>query len=344
MSMDAKDSLLQNGHSTVAVPDILAGSRFLQSLSPSVSQEISAKAAWVSGELRAWAAPYAPIRAIRAYPLALSVTAAAPFASTAELLDTARVSLWVFTLDDLFDEDGLSPAELLRRAASYRAIAHGDSASSPDPLAVALTDVRKSLVDYPLFQELTTTWARALCRTIDGMVREQQWRIAWRRDGIAALPGYNEYVKNGLNSIGGPPHIWSAIITTDDSTVLRQMKLFGEIERTASTCVRLANDLQSEVKEADEAKPNSLTILSQQLVRRGVEPSEARQSARVWVQEAITHELKRLDLLRGQARTETGRPEAVATDIAHFVCEFYRNHDYHTFVAEDSSGGLNGNE
>ena len=317
--------------------------RFLQALDPSVSQSIFSKSQWVSEELRKWAVPYAPIRTVRTYPLALSVAAAAPFADRAALLDTAKVSLWVFTLDDLFDERGVPKAELYRRAVNYRAIANGETVpDASDPLAVALFDVRRSLAEYPLFHSLTNIWPIALCRTINGMERELDWREACRRDGQGALPTYDEYVENGLDSIGGPPHIWAAILTTGDASVTAQIPLFSDIERSASTCVRLANDLQSASKEAEEAKPNSLVILGHALSQRGFEPIEAWRIARIRVQEAIRRELSKLDGLQAQARTLTGRPEAVATDIARFVCEFYLDHDYHTFAHENSSGEIDG--
>jgi hypothetical protein len=316
--------------------------RFLQSLDPLVTQDIFAKANSVSVELRSWAAPYTSIRAIRAYPLALSVAAAAPFADHSALVDTAKVSLWVFTLDDLLDEEGLSLEELRRRGASYRAIAHGEAvADASDPLAMALIDVRNSLASYRLFPALAAVWAAALCRTIDGMLLELDWREAYRRDGASALPSIDDYVKNGLDSIGGPPHIWSAIITTGDPTVVNQMSLFSEIERAASICVRLANDLQSSPKEAAEEKPNSLVILGQELVQQGFEPAEASRIARIRVQEAIRRELARLDGLQAEARTSSGQPEAAASDIARFVCEFYLEHDYHTFTSERPSGEFN---
>ena len=40
------------------------------------------------------------------------------------------------------------------------------------------------------------------------------------------------------------------------------------------------------------------------------------------------------DQLQAAARTQTGRPEAAIADIARFVCDFYTEHDYHTFAAQ----------
>jgi hypothetical protein len=335
---------MQNSYATGMVAELVEQNRFLRRQDPSVRQSIFEKATWVSEALRAWATTYEQIRTVRTYPLALSVSAAAPFEDSRALLNTARVSLWVFTLDDLFDEEGLPPAVLLERAAAYRAIARGEViANVSDPLALALGDAIAGLAAYPLFHELREEWANAVCRTIDGMVQEHRWRLVYRRDGLAGLPTYEEYVENGLNSIGGPPHVWSAIVTTGDSSVPWHLRHLREMERVSSTCVRLANDLQSYSKEIAEEKLNSLLIVSHALIRRGFAPLEALHEARVLIQTAIARELADLDGLEAQARTKTGRPEAVTANIARFVCEFYAHYDYHTFAKETQPGGRGDN-
>ena len=140
---------------------------------------------------------------MRVWPLALSVAAAAPFAAVQALISTARVSLWVFTLDDLFDEEAVLESEMMRRADRYRSLAHGgDPDLGEDSLAVALREIRLDLARYSLFGSLGTEWANALCGTIDGMVREYQWRTLLRQDSAMPLPSYEEYIANGLYSIG----------------------------------------------------------------------------------------------------------------------------------------------
>ena len=75
-------------------------------------------------------------------PLSLSVAAGAPFSTVEALISTARLSLWVFTLDDLFDEAGAPQTELLERAAYYRALAHREiPCPTGDRLAAALCEV-----------------------------------------------------------------------------------------------------------------------------------------------------------------------------------------------------------
>ncbi len=54
--------------------------------------------------LHPWVAQYPLIRRVRVWPLCLSVAAAAPFCSIAQLLSMAKM-IWVFTADDVFDCD-----------------------------------------------------------------------------------------------------------------------------------------------------------------------------------------------------------------------------------------------
>ena len=106
------------------------------------------------------------------------------------------------------------------------------------------------------------------------------------------------------------------------------------MEEIASTCIRLANDLQSYQKEIDEGKINALVIWSRELRRQGVAQDEAYRQAAARVKADIQAGLDRLAELRARSVTQTGRPEAAIDNIAHFVCDFYTSHDYHTFLAQ----------
>ncbi len=312
-------------------------SRFLDSLDVAKQLRIFDLSARTAQRLHRWAARYPLIRRVRVWPLALSVAAAAPFSDVDALIATARLSLWVFTLDDLFDEERVPPVELMKRAERYRAIAHNQiDPPAGDSLAAALWEVREDLARYPLFQSLGEEWARALCGTIDGMTHEYHWRLDYRREGTAMLPSYEEYVDTGLYSIGGPPHVWAALITTNDPSTPEHRDHLRAMERIACTCIRLANDLQSYHKEVGEGKINALVILGQALQDAGLSSEEAHRQAEARVSADIANGLDRLAGLQQTACTRTGRPEAAIADIARFVCDFYTQHDYHTFTAQRS--------
>ncbi len=205
-----------------------------------------------------------------------------------------------------------------------------------DSLANALCETRDDLATYHLFGPLGSAWADSLCGTIDGMTREYQWRLAYRKgvDERATLPTYDEYVATGRYSIGGPPHIWAALITSDDASTPEHLAHLRNMERLASTCIRLANDLQSYQKEITEGKINALVILSRALRARGMPEQAAYRQAEAHVRADIEAGLGALGRLREAAVTGTGRPEAAIDNIARFVCDFYTHHDYHTFLAQ----------
>src|SRR5437763_12194341 len=130
-------------------------SRFLASLDPADQVRIFDLSARTSQTLHRWAARYPLIRRVRVWPLSLSVAAGAPFTSVDALISTARLSLWVFTLDDLFDEERVPQSELMKRALRYRALAHREIACpAGDSLATALCELRDDLATYPLFGPL----------------------------------------------------------------------------------------------------------------------------------------------------------------------------------------------
>ena len=312
-------------------------SRFLASLEAADQVRIFDLSTRTSRTLHRWAARYPLIRRVRVWPLSLSVAAGAPFTSVEALISTARLSLWVFTIDDLFDEERVPQGELNKRAERYRRLAHGAMpCPSGDSLAFALCETRDDLATYPLFESLGTEWANSLCGTIDGMQREYEWSRRYRKgaDPDAWLPSYDEYRATGRYSIGGPPHIWAALITSEDPSTPRHLDHLREMEEIASTCIRLANDLQSYQKEIKEGKINSIVILSRQLRERGVSEQAAYEQAEARVRADIASGLDRLTLLRNASVTDTGRPEAAIDNIARFVCDFYTHHDYHTFLAQ----------
>lgn len=310
-------------------------STFLQSKDNTEQVRIFDLSARTAQLLHRWAARYPLIRRVRVWPLALSVAAATPFSPVEALVSTARLSLWVFTLDDLFDEERVPRARLMRYTDRYCAITHQQiPAPADDSLAAALVEVRDDLKQYPLFKSLGQYWAEALCGTMTAMTQEYQWRLAYRQTGRAALPTYEEYCATGLYSIGGPPHVWAALITTGDASTPRHLDHLREMLTIACTCIRLANDLQSYPKEVSEGKINALVILSQAFQEAGLSSDEALRQATTRVRQDIADGLASLARLRAATLTKTGQSEAAIADIASFVCDFYQQHDYHTFTQQ----------
>jgi hypothetical protein len=289
-----------------------------------------------SRELHRWAARFPLIRRVRVWPLCLSVAAAAPFASVSALVSMARMSLWVFTIDDLFDEEMVPFAELRRRVVRYKAVLAGTSVEAKrerDTLVLALQDIRDDLSSYALWPTLHDEWAEAVRRTLDAMMQEHEWRMLYReRSGEAAFPSYDAYLSHGRYSIGVAAHIWTTLIAISDPSSREHLAQLRELEQTASLCIRLSNDLQSHAKEISEGKINSIVIRQREAIAAGYPPEEALAIACETNRQEILRGLQRCGELQEQVRTETGHPERAIADIARFVCDFYVHHDYHTFA------------
>jgi hypothetical protein len=294
-------------------------------------------AAHLADRLVQWAAQYPGMRKERALPLAISVCAAAPFCDLDALAATAKVSLFVFALDDFFDEGGLPSQDLRRHGEQLCRVATGQVGprTGGEPLQRALFACRDLLARYPLYSQLGDRWETAVCATMKGMVQEASWSEATRRDGVTALPPLDEYLATGRYSIGGPPHIWSALITIGDPSTPRHLDRLEAMEALASTCIRLANDLRSHEKELLEGKINALRILGNLLES---EPGSMahKMAAEAAVRREMSGRLQQLEKYRARPVTLSGQPEAAIADIAFFVTEFYSRHDFHTFSSTNS--------
>lgn len=313
---------------------ILSRSRFLSSNSDAEQSRIVALTLQASRAIEQWAVLRPQIRRERILPLSLTFAASAPFADVDSLVLAARQTLWIFLLDDLFDEEQLPDEALLHCVEDYCALVKGTAiASSDDVLCEILAGVREDLSRAPLFAALGREWEHALRGTIGGMVREHEWRIAYRRGDLSALPSYEEYLSIGRYSIGAPPHIWAALILIDDPSTPACLHHLRSMMQIASVCIRLANDLRSAAKEIEEGKTNALLILSLAFRQEGASPELAWQRAEARIRSEIDEGLASLAHLAANRRTRTGRPEALINDLAHFVYDFYAEHDYHTFAS-----------
>lgn len=289
----------------------------------------------ISRELNHWAARYPLIRRVRVWPVCLSVVASARFVPINALHTMGRVGLWLFTIDDLFDEEIVPVVELQRRVVRYKEIVSGaplKPRGERDTLAYALHDIQEELKQYPLYDKLREKWAEAVSRTLDAMMRENEWRAAYKEQGqVAKLPDYDTYLGYSLYSAGVPLHVSAALIAINDHSVLNHLSFLGDMEQSAALCVRLANDLQTYTKELGEGKMNTIVLAQREVQAQEDPPQDILGAAYSNVRLHLQRERARCEELRAQARTVSGQPEALIGDTVRFVCDFYAHHDYHTF-------------
>ena len=292
-------------------------------------------------ELHRWATGYPLIRRVRVWPLCLSIAASMPFATIRPIVTIARMNLWGFSIDDLFDEEIVPMAELQRRVARYREVLAGarvDPLGERDTLVLALQDIRDDLQTYALFGALRERWAEAVTGLLDGMVGEHVWRIE-QQSGITPAPTYDTYLAHSLRSIGVAVHAWTLLIALDDHSALAHLEQLEQMAGSAALVIRMANDLQSYEREMTEGKINSITIRQRDEQARGTSAAASLSYARAAAQHDIGEALQRLAELQRLRCTATGRPEQAIADLARFVSDFYVNHDYHTFVTGTGRSG-----
>jgi hypothetical protein len=323
-------------HDKPAILDYGLKSAFLSALDPTQKLRVFDLTTRASRELHRWATAYPLIRRVRVWPLCLSIAASMPFAPAKTVVTVARMNLWGFSIDDLFDEEIVPMAELQRRIGRYREVLAGAELpphSERDTLALALQDIRRDLSGYPLYEALRDRWADAVDGLLDGMVGEHGWRLQLQAGAAVPDLTYAAYMGHSLRSIGVAVHAWTLLIALDDRSALQHLDHLQQMERSASLCIRLANDLQSYEREVTEGKLNSIAIRRREELARGIAPADSLRAARSAATAEVTAQLARLTALQRQRRTSSGHPEQAIADLARFVSDFYIHHDYHTFVS-----------
>ena len=264
--------------------------------------------------------------------LALTMAASAPSYPDTALIALGMLNLWVFALDDHFDEGLFSDKEIPEKLQHYCGIAQNQVYPDPqDDLAVSLFEVIESLNQFPCFPEFRYLWADALCGTMDGMAKEKRWANALQKGWTRGLPSLHAYLEIGRFSVGGPPHIWAMILLAGDPSIQFCIPELEKMEKLASTCIRLANDLRSHEKEQVEGKINSLMISAREVINHGIASERAAVISKEKVKNLMASGLAELDLLVAKPLSQSGEPEKTIQNVARFVCDFYGKFDFHTF-------------
>ncbi|MGW8953932.1 terpene synthase family protein [Streptomyces sp. NPDC055709] len=284
-----------------------------------------------------WAATRPFIQTPRIDPLVSLLATAAPFADTAALTTQVRATLWVFAVDDLFDSGTATASELRDFVTSCAAVltGHLPPGRSTD-LLDALTEIRAEVSRYQLFASLADLWNEGIVHLLKGMVDEARWARGYRCRGAPALPSLDRYLDSAYRSIGVLPHVRTALVTLGEAGTPQHVPFLVRLEKEAGMAVRLANDLRSEAKEAEEGTVNAVVILEQAAVSRGLAPTAALLSARQTVQQQLDHRLARCAQLTRHAVTATGRPEAMITTTAILAASLYQEGDF--LPGEDRGG------
>jgi hypothetical protein len=304
------------------VPPI--ASRLLATVPVAGRQRLLDVARQVTACCDAWLAEYPIVRrpSVTA-ACALVSTVAMPSLPVAGLGLLTRWWLWIFGVDDLFDD----PAVPDERVAGWTDRFVRDLPAGEDPLLAAFGSIQSDLCRYPLYRPLSERWRAGMAEIVRGMAQERRWS---RAPTPAEQPSYAAYLDNAMTTIAMRPYTITAAILADEPAAAERFAELDPVTRTAARCFRLANDLRSASREREEGTLNAVSLLQRGFAARGLHDEAAERAARRRLRETCAADLAHLDAARRTA------PPALATLTrflwAHttFVWNMYQVGDYDT--------------
>jgi hypothetical protein len=200
--------------------------------------------------------PSALVRPDRSQAIAAIVSHAGVGLPMRVLAMVADAGMVLFALDDLLDDGALTLDESTLRVAQYTAVARGEACPEVafDPIARAITDLRRRLAMTDLRGDLLDAWADAMARMLAAMGAE----LPGACDPAADL---DAYLSTARDSIGVAWVTLTGWIATSASATRAVLPALRRAERDFSTAVRLANDLRSCERERREGRVNAVTLV-----------------------------------------------------------------------------------
>lgn len=310
---------------------------FLDTLGPEERRHIQDRTVALMEMLQEWARQHRSIRATRIPAAALVAAMALPRIPLVDSLLVAQMMLWIFAVDDRADERMVTLAELRRQTGQWCLIAnHGASdANDEDDLTTVLLEMRRELSKSHLFDPLREYWASRLRLLGETMAQEYEYGLQYdAARGSGSLPSLDEYLRNGIHSIGLPFWKSTVLILLQDASVIQHFKPVNQAIEYAGAAVRLYNDVRSLDKEIQEGGVNSILIQYHAILETS--PSISREAALAEAKERIlqladAYAQRCYDMV-GQLQTSSGQFEETTARIVAFHAYFYgrSEYDYHT--------------
>jgi hypothetical protein len=279
---------------------------------------------------------------LRAYPIVLrpSVTAACSLVSTVALPDAGPAELrvltcwwlWIFGLDDLFDDPAADDSQVASWAERFASDPPIDPADN-DLLRAALGSIHVALSSYPLFAGLASQWRTAMAEIVQGMLTERQW-------SASVSPTFQAYLANGMTTIAVRPYALTACILADERGAAAAFETLGPMIDAAARCFRLANDLRSDSRERQEGKLNALTLLLAGDSASSPQDTDALRSARRRLHDTCLADLEYLDQARRAASPQIATLARFLWAHTAFVWDMYQVSDYDTISTLIREGAI----
>lgn len=244
-------------------------------LSSVESGRISAVAGQAQRDLQACASSYRDLFSAKPFDPALFSTVAlansfcAPWLAAHDLRIANRASLWAFALDWQVDYLATSldeVADVVRRCLS---VADGAPPTEGDELARFLSDILAELAAAPAYPVLKPVWRQELGRMVAAMAREWEWQSARAADDMAALPTFEEYLRNADNICFSFVFVSHWILTSDPPPIPYAAEVLAA-GRGVQEVIRLLNDLGTYDRDVawGDLNPLMLGVTREDVVER----------------------------------------------------------------------------
>lgn len=269
----------------------------------------------------------------RIWPICLTNVAALNLLQPQLYLPITKVSLLVFAIDDLFDNQ-IFPIEMLKKySEKILQVFAGDSISLAQndpifPLMNAIADTVNELSKNPIYSQLKELWIDGWKKFLEAMLQEYDWIHG------KILPSYETYMETAIYSTGFIPFIRATFLQINDDSIFTCLPDLLTLEREAGICVRISNDLQSFTKELGEGKYNSLVIRQAEILKLNPNDYETtlKQAKELLIQE-LKEKMLHCECLSKKIHTRTQLPEQIIYDSAKVGFDFYMHHDFHTYIS-----------
>lgn len=271
--------------------------------------------------------PYEEFDSIRFSATALTNAVQNPDLPIDHLRTLAKLTLWIFTIDNIIDEERWSKAKITESLQLYEQIACGQRLTDwfEDPLGLILSDVMRDFQVQPQYPYLREIWADAFIRMLRGMLFESSSSV----DTVE----WDDYMHHAVFSIGVPTYIIATWMFQDDTLHSDPSRWMTLIDLSA-TCIRLANDLRTYEKECKEGNCNSVMIRQATWVRSGLPIERSHQMAIDEIRSMITENIRKLSL--------SCSPKSPLTTAILRVTEFsvalYEHYDFHLLADTNVTG------
>jgi hypothetical protein len=290
-----------------------------------------------------WAQEYPFLRTVRIPPLAFHNAVIMPHVDVSESLLLAKLTLWIFGIDDVIDER-MVPLKRLEEITEQWCLIACDHCCTVvddgDELSTMLLDIKGELSTYPAFDVLRQCWATHVCRLIQAGRQQYQYALQYSASGPGALPTLDEYLGNGMYSIGVPLWASTLAVVLGDPWIEQNWESVNQLVEHTSASVRLYNDFQSFDKEMQEGNVNAILIVYHSMRAKTENPSEddretmlSQAKQQIW--QLANGYRDRCYGLASERRSTSGQFEDTLRRMVAFHEFFYRKQDYNNTSMAD---------